>query len=189
MARLAFSFPNVRAVVGLALLGLSACSSFESRPNVGPCPVAGALYEASRLVEVQQPNTHENVGFTGEINGVRGFCRYVDDDPITMEVDVDFAFGRGPKAQGDAKTYGYWVAVTRRDQAVIAKQYFTMDVKFPRGAEIVRKTERIDGIVIPRASETVSGRNFEVIVGFDLSDEQLTFNRSGVRFRLQQSEP
>src|SRR5579871_2760706 len=89
------------------LAGLGGCKSFDSRPNVGPCPAAGALYDASRLVEVGQPERHENVAYTGEIEGVHGFCRYVAKDPITMEVDIDFAFGRGPKAEGDSKTYNY----------------------------------------------------------------------------------
>lgn len=183
------SSPVLRLSGGCGLaLTLAGCAAFDTRPNVGPCPVAGVLYEASRLVEVVEPHTHENVGFTAEVQGVRGYCRYVGTDPISMEIDIDFAFGRGPKAEGDRKTFGYWVAVTRRDSAVIAKEYFSIDARFPRDAVILRQTERVDGIEIARANETVSGRNFEIIVGFDLSEQQLAFNRSGVRFRLQTSQ-
>lgn len=167
---------------------LGACSigrQLDSRPNVGPCPVSGVLYDASRVVEVGQPERHENVGFTGEIEGVRGFCRYVGKDPITMQLEIDFAFGRGPKAEGDNKVYTYFVTVTRRDRNVLAKEDYTIDVKFPKGATVVRHTEKVDGIVIPRASETVSGTNFEVITGFELTPEQLAYNRSGKRFTME----
>jgi hypothetical protein len=173
--------------VAVIAAGLGACAvgkKLDSRPNVGPCPVAGALYDVSRLVEVGEPERHENVGFTGEIEGVRGFCRYVGKDPITMQLEIDFAFGRGPKADGDSKTYTYFVAVTRRDRNVLAKEDYAVDVKFAKGASVVRRTEKIDGIVIPRATETVSGTNFEIITGFELTPEQLAYNRSGKRFTM-----
>jgi hypothetical protein len=171
----------------IALVGLGGCNTFsalDDRPNVGPCPVAGVLYDAQRVVEIGEVERHENVGFTGAIEGVKGFCRYVGKNPITMEVEVSFAFGKGPKAVGDEKDYTYFVSVTRRDRSVLAKDISTIKVKFPKDADIVNRKETITGIVIPRASETVSGTNFEVIVGFELTPEQLAYNRSGKRFTI-----
>jgi hypothetical protein len=52
------------------------------------------------LVEITGPERHENVGFTGAVEGVRSFCRYVGTNPINMEIEIDFAFGKGPKAEG-----------------------------------------------------------------------------------------
>ena len=45
-------------------------------------------------------------------------------------------------------------------------------------------TETIDAISIPRFDEGTSGANFEILVGFELSEEELAFNRSGQRFRV-----
>jgi hypothetical protein len=167
---------------------LGGCSglteALSDDPNVGPCPVVGALYDANRVVELEGLERHENVGFTGAIEGVRGFCRYTGGNPITMEIEIDFAFGKGPKAEGDSHTYPYFVSVTRRDRLVLAKEAYAMNVRFPKGSDIVRRTEKVDGIVIPRATATVNGTNFEVIVGFDLTADQLAFNRSGKRFLL-----
>lgn len=172
-----------------ALLALGGCSSLDTRPNVGPCPVVGSLYDASRLVEVGEVERHENVGFTGAIEGANGFCRYVGKNPLTMGITVDFAFGRGPMAQGDRRTYRYFVAVTRRDSVVLAKEYFEVEARFRDGQTVLRKRETIDGITIPRATETISGTNFEVVVGFELTPEQLAFNRSGKRFLMQTAKP
>ena len=69
-----------------------------------------------------------------------------------MEIEIDFAFGKGPKAEGDTHTYPYFVSVTRRDRSVLAKDVSTIEVTFPKGADIVRRTEKVDGIVIPRAT-------------------------------------
>lgn len=159
----------------------------DQRPNVGPCPLMGVLYDNSRLVQFAQPNAqrYTNIAFTGEMDGVQGLCRYVEADPITMNMDITMQFGRGPAAAGaERKTYRYWVAVTRRGRAPIAKQYFDVDVRFPRGQDVVSHTEHISRIVIPRANAEISGENFEILVGFELTPDQLQFNRDGHRFRI-----
>jgi hypothetical protein len=154
-------------------------------PNAGPCPLMGVLYESSRVVAFAEPEERfANVAWTGEVRAVRGLCRYIEAEPIVMNLQVDMAFGRGPAAEAQSHTYRYWVAVTRKDLAPIAKEYFEVTVDFPAGADRVRKREEIDRIVIPRASDTVSGANFEVLVGFELTPEQLAFNRAGKRFRV-----
>ena len=48
----------------------------------------------------------------------------------------------------------------------------------------MRYTQEIEDIVIPRATSETSGENFEVLVGFELTPEQLAFNRAGKRFRI-----
>jgi len=48
----------------------------------------------------------------------------------------------------------------------------------------VYMTESLNRITIPRATETTSGTNFEIIVGFDLTPEQIAWNRAGQRFRV-----
>ena len=158
----------------------------DDRPNVGPCPIMGVLYDSSRVVDFAAPNQqrYANIEYTAEMNGVRGLCRYVDDDPITMSIEVDMAFGRGPASTSDRQTYRYWVAVTRRGVAPIEKAYFDVDVRFPRNEAVVTRTERIERIVIPRAAADTSGENFEVLVGFEVTPEQLEFNRDGRRFRI-----
>ena len=158
----------------------------DNRPNAGPCPLMGVLYDSSRLVEFQQPGQerYANIAFTGEMRGVRGLCRYVGADPIRMAIEIDMAFGRGPAATAENKTYRYWVAVTRRGVAPIEKQYFDVEARFPNGASVVTTTEHIQEIVIPRANETVSGENFEILVGFELTPSELQFNRDGKRFRV-----
>jgi hypothetical protein len=148
------------------------------------------LYDNSRLVQFRDAGVerYSNVAFTGEMQGIRGLCRYVGEDPITMSIEVEMAFGRGPAAAEERRSYRYWVAVTRRGRAPIAKEYFDVDVRFPRGESVVTRTEEIETIVIPRANGDVSGENFEILVGFELTPEQLQFNRDGKRFRVDAAD-
>jgi hypothetical protein len=158
----------------------------DDRPNAGPCPLMGVLYDSARVVDFAQANNqrYANIEFTGEMQGVQGLCRYVAADPIAMSIEIDMAFGRGPAATSDRQTYRYWVAVARRGRAPIEKAYFDVDVRFPRGEAVVTRREQIERIVIPRANEDISGENFEILVGFELTPEQLQFNRDGRRFRI-----
>jgi hypothetical protein len=152
--------------------------------NAGPCPFAKTLYDAARYIEFKDGReASADVGYTGEIQGVSAGCSYKADEPIRVSMQVLFELGRGPSAEGSSKTYRYWVAVTDRNREVLAKQTFDLPVSFQPGQDRAYKTENLKEIVIPRATATVSGANFEVLVGFDVTPEMAAFNRDGKRFR------
>lgn len=56
---------------------------------------------------------------------------------------------------------------------------------FEPGEDRVEVIEEFNSISLPRVSPTTSGSNYEILVGFELTDEQLEFNRSGLRFRVR----
>ena len=155
----------------------------RQRANAGPCPFVKVLYDAARYVELADNRAATaNVGFTGEIEGVTAGCSYRDDEPITVQMDVLFNLGRGPQASGDQRTYRYWIALTERNSAVLAKEYFDLPVDFEGGRTASVTEEKT--IVIPRKGPEVSGSNFEILVGFEVTNEMAEFNRTGSRFRV-----
>jgi hypothetical protein len=157
----------------------------KQEPNAGPCPLMGVLNDNARVVKFKTAGseTFANVAWSGEMRGVRGLCRYVGADPIKMDLTIDMAFGRGPSADGRRHTYRYWVAVTRTNTAPIARQYFDVTVDFGNNDRMAG-SEYIAEIIIPRANDSISGANFEVLVGFELTPDQLAYNRAGKRFRV-----
>ena len=153
--------------------------------NAGPCPFVKVLYDAARYVEFAEPQEAAGaVAWTGEIQSLSANCSYKDDDPIQVDAEVLFSLGKGPRAQGDSKTYRYWVAVTERNRTVLAKEWFAIDARFPAGQQRVDIRERLAGITIPRASSTTTGAAFEVLIGFEVTPEMAAFNREGKRFRV-----
>ncbi|WP_300579275.1 Tat pathway signal sequence domain protein [Phenylobacterium sp.] len=153
--------------------------------NAGPCPYVKVLYDAGRYVEFAGgQEASAAVGYSGEIQGISAGCSYEDEEPIQVVMELLFELGRGPTAQGSQKTYRYWVAVTKRNDAVIAKEYFDLPVTFSPGEDRTYVRQMLEGIVIPRAQLTTSGANFEVLVGFDVTPEMAEFNRAGKRFRI-----
>jgi hypothetical protein len=153
--------------------------------NAGPCPFVKSLYDAARYVEFKDGReASAAVAWSGEIQGVSARCEYKADQPIQLEMEVLFELGHGPQAEGRRKTYRYWVAVTDRNRTVLAKETFDLPVDFPVGKDRVYVTEKVNNVVIPRASLTTSGANFEVLVGFEVTPQMAEFNRDGKRFRL-----
>jgi hypothetical protein len=153
--------------------------------NAGPCPFVKVLYDAGRYTEFKDDREAASaVAYTGEIQGVSSICTYKGAEPIAVEMEMLFALGRGPQAASSSKTYRYWVAVTQRNKEVLAKEYFDLPVSFDSGQDRKLVTERLKGIVIPRADIKTSGSNFEVLVGFDVTEKMAAFNRDGKRFRV-----
>jgi hypothetical protein len=153
--------------------------------NSGPCPYVKTLYDASRYVEFKDGReASANVGFSGEIQGISAGCEYKDDEPIKVTMDILFELGKGPQATTTTKTYHYWIAVTDRNREVITRQMFDLPVTFPAGKDRVYMNDAINQIVIPRGTNTTSGANFEVLVGFDVTPQMADFNRLGKRFRV-----
>ena len=152
--------------------------------NAGPCPFVKVLYDAGRYAEFKDNvEASANAQYTGEIENITSTCAYKSDQPIRVGAQVLFQLGRGPQASGQGKTFRYWVAVTDRNHAVIDKREFELPVTFPSGADRVSQVEQLEGIVIPRKDAKVSGANFEVLVGFDVTPQMAAFNREGKRFR------
>lgn len=147
--------------------------------NPAPCPNIIVLQDAGRFIEFAGDEEINNVAYTGEILDATTRCRYFGDEPIDAEVEIELAFGKGPKAVEDDKVFKYFVAVTRTNLEVIAKQEFAVAVEFDERRTVVLKQEEIDKIVIPRVNETTAGTNFEIIVGFSVTPQQAIFNRSG----------
>ncbi len=178
---------NYLLVLATALL--AACSTpfsdaLDTRQNAGPCPPAGSIYNASRIVVFDgETETFNNIEYTGEIVDVRLFCRYVSDNPVEAEIELDFAFGKGPKGTEVQRDYVYWVAVTRRNGKVLNKERFSVRADF-RDGPVTGSSDLVQRIIIPRADESVSASNFEIVVGFELTEDQLQYNKQGRRFRL-----
>ena len=152
--------------------------------NAGPCPYVKVLYDAARTIEFKgDDETSASVAYSGEIQKLAAGCEYRGEDPIRIRAQALMAFGRGPRASSGRKTYRYWVAVTDRNRAMLAKEYFDLPVTFPAGKDRVTVTENLAGITIPRNDAKVSGANFEILVGFDITPKMANFNHEGKRFR------
>ena len=158
--------------------------------NAGACPYVKVLYDAGRYEEFKDnQESSQAVAYTGEIQTLSADCQYKGVDPIHNKIAITFALGRGPQGLEAHKTYRYWIAVTHRNRSVLAKEYFTLPVTFSGGQDRIGVVDTVNDIVIPRADKSVSGENFEILVGFDVTPAMADFNREGKRFRINAGGP
>jgi hypothetical protein len=157
--------------------------------NAGPCPYVKSLYDAARYVEFKDNvEASANVAYTGEIENIASNCEYRGGEPIKVQIKILFEFGRGPQGTSSRKAYRYWVAVTDRNHAVLGKEEFELPVTFSGTQDRTTVTDLIKTISIPRRDSRVSGSNFEILTGFDVTPQMADFNRQGKRFKANAGE-
>ena len=85
---------------------------------------------------------------------------------------------RGAANRSQQATFQYFVSVVNDDGHILEKKIFPYSVKFNKNRPWAKDQDSPVELSIPlRAGKT--GQDFKVYVGFQLSQEELEFNRSG----------
>ncbi len=173
---------DLRRAFGLAAavlaIGLAGCEAgFFSKPAPpGPCPRVAAVADAGTLTRFSGSGRDlTDVAFEAEIGGMQGSCVY-SDDVIDVDLAVQFIASRGPADQNRRADFKYFVAVARFDQSVVARESFDTFVEFPGNQNRAGIVEEL-AQHIPIASGE-RGDSFVIYVGFELTPQELTFNRA-----------
>jgi hypothetical protein len=185
--------PAFSAVKGFALvallvapLALGGCSMFggddedadidKAAPQ--PCPTVGVLDGADRITVFNgRGRDLTDVVVRGEIRKAVTKCKY-DTDEHTISVDLAFdgLAEMGPAATSRDMTLKGFVAITRTDGKIVNKQEFDLPISFAGATRQVRFEKVFEDSVVPYGG-TVNGSIYEFLVGFQLSHDQLEYNR------------
>jgi hypothetical protein len=172
--------PCVRRAVAVAALalGLAACSALPGAVPQGPCPRVSILSDASSVTQFKSGLAQDliDIEYEAEIVQVAPKCSYDRDGRITTVTTLSLIATRGPAAHSHDANFIFFVAVIDQNQRVLARERFESMLQFARSQRRAGVEEEIEG-VIPLAAG-LSGANYEILVGFELSQEQLDFNRT-----------
>ncbi len=177
-------------LVLISALALSACGAgravsnaggnlFESRQ--GACPLIGILADAHRMTSFySQGRDLPDIRYSAEINDARADCDYGragGQRYVYSRVRLDVTARLGSAARPDPVEIPYFVAVVERmTQTILVKEVYTLRAPFDPSRRSVSLEDSIDRIAIP--VETVAdGGFYEIIVGFELTPDQLDYNR------------
>lgn len=151
------------AGTGLAvLLTLSACASDkETKPL---CPQTAIVRELERS---------SDSGVQARMLRVEGTCAY-DKTSVTVDAKLALAAAKEARLKSDRASFPYFVAILDPEQRIIAKKLLTVAFTFRDGAS-AEKTEPLH-LTIPLAKEA-DGENYRVLMGFQLTEAQLTATR------------
>jgi hypothetical protein len=176
---------NRPTALRLALLAapllLGACETlrsidFNPKPEAPPpCPRAVVGDNAGRLTRFNGAGKDPaNMVFEAEISDVAGSCVY-DGDTIQVDLQVQIVAGRGPANTDDKAKLNYFVAVARTDKTILSRDGFDTVIELPGNQTRNQTVEDLEQ-TIPLAKGE-SGANLVIVVGFEMTPEELEFNR------------
>lgn len=167
-------------LVGLTLAGsLGACSGDS---DIVACPRAAIMPDLQAILRYKPGpgRADSDLAYGTRLNAVTVNCSgKTDKKTKATELDVTTKLGitarrTNPSIKGGQ--VAYFVAVVNRNNAILAKREFVVAVKFEGSRQQVEITDELS-LVVPLAPGT-SGSDYAILCGFQLSPDELQFNRA-----------
>lgn len=162
---------------------LAVLAGCGSDPNLFPpaCPRATILGDAADLTQFAPTQAGQpgqdltDMVLDGRITGVAGNCQRGDNGNLNVTTHLQMELTRGPAMRGQTETVPYFLAVAE-GQRILDKKVFQIPAKFPANTDRIWITSDDVAIVLP-VEKGKSGAAYDVIVGFQLTPDQLALNR------------
>lgn len=162
----------------LLLAGCETVNTIIAGPGPPPpCPRVAKIEDASRLTRFQGTGRDlTDVAFEAEIGQIASACDY-GSDSVDVALQIQFIASRGPADQQRRAPFTWFIAVARPDLTVPAggRQAFDSVIEFP-GNQVRAAIEEQPEVEI-QLQEGEVGRRYVVYVGFELTPDELEFNR------------
>ncbi len=175
MRRLVLATRSV--VLPAALLVLAGCSS-DGPPR--PCPPVGTPAPLDTFTRFEPGGGQDltQVRFSGRIARVQSACEY-DEKGVDVELAIQIVVERGPADRSRQAELQYFVAVEDGPGNITAKQVFDVAVPFEGNSRRLGRLEEVDLRIPAPAGHGFT--NTRVLVGLQLDQEQLDYNRRSTR--------
>jgi hypothetical protein len=162
------------------VLALAGCGG--SGTSFAPaCPRPLILSDAGDFTRFDQRGTDlTDVVLSGRLEGVQGKCESGGPGVVKATMSVTATISRGPAAGGAREgTFQWFVAVAKGD-SILDKKVFNESIAFPANVDSQRVTSQELQLNIP-VTRDVSAAAYTVLVGFQLTPEELAYNRAHKR--------
>lgn len=172
--------PLLAALAGLTLL--SACSSKEDQPTP-TCPKVLILADAEKFTQFRPGRGRDitDIVAEGEVSGFQGTCQFGKrNESLEMALTVSFTLTRGAANTDGLVSFPYFVAVPSMYPDPNGKAVLPVTVQFPGNLSKVGYNDEQLTLSLPLRSGE-SGASYEVIIGFQLDENQLAYNRGRKR--------
>ena len=183
-----FKTSGFRRAAALILVSgfLASCSYLPSVPflggddeeevKAGLCPAPSILGNAERVSQFKQGTGRDltDVMFQAEIGKLTMSCRYLQ-GRVVSDISFELIAERGPAARTRDGDFDYFVAISDAKGRVLAKETFRSKIAFPENRRRAGILEEIEQSIPLRKGE--DGGGYEILVGFQLTEDQLKFNR------------
>jgi len=169
----------VRAGLLLGLIGLVLANCAPTK--IAVCPRVAILNHASSVTKFAQtgPMSPANSLYSVEMTDIKMDCKYSGGTLSDLEANVEVLVTarRGPKWPGGTGTAVYFVVVTDRSGNVLAKRTFPIRFELGNKQAIDFREGSWMAVDLSQGTRT-GGAAFEVWTGFQLTDDELRYNRA-----------
>ncbi len=185
MSTISTSAGYLHRLAGLLLLSLSlsACSAFDPAEPPPPCPPVSTLGDAAKLTRFMEGPGRDliDIDFTGQIAHLSGKCFYeydpeTGDGLVRVNIKPEFRIERGAGNKTRTAEFEYFVSILDDQGNVLDKQTFPYSAKYWKNRQTLTDRDSPVELSIPLKDGQV-GQDFNIYVGFQLSREELEYNR------------
>lgn len=173
----AIDFPSLAADEGIkATDGGLVMAATEGCPQVA---VVEDLKHLSQFETPAQPSPETNISRIS-MTGMKSSCRMTE-KTVAVDIGLRFDAELGPKtnhwkAESRSFAYPYFVAVTTPAGEIISKEVFAATIRYDANETALTQEESMRQIIPLREDMDVSG--YEILIGFQLTDDELNYNRT-----------
>lgn len=161
-------------VVATLVLSLgvdAAAAKSQARVKSKECPSVTILADATRVTQLQ----NGNIDLKAEIRSPSLTCA-IAGDKAKSRLSFSVKSAISPNAAVSARSVPYFVAIISNGE-VIGKEVFHLTLPFAGAKRMLTVTEYVDRIDIPVAADK-SPDDYAVTIGFQLTQEQVEYNRT-----------
>jgi hypothetical protein len=163
----------------LALGALAGCNNKVADVGAPPCPRVAVLADAAHLAVFRDGPGRDltDIQYEADIGRISGECIYTKKKTsVTVDMKLLITAKQGPAGRDRAADFGYFVAVVAGQTNVLARKEFQSKIEFTADQPEVATVEELQEII--QLKKDQPGSDFDVLVGFKLSPEQVARNRA-----------
>jgi hypothetical protein len=156
--------------LSLVCVLLTACVGDKGAPRF-LCPQVASLRELDRMEDHgrEQPLETTLVA-VATMKKIEGSCTY-QSDGVEVLFDLTMEAKKGPRLGGETANFPFFVSLVSPDDEVLSKETMTESFTFTEGKEQIEQIEPLR-VFIP-LSETEDASNYRVLLGFQLTPDQI----------------
>ncbi len=159
----------------------------------GTCPPVTVRPDLARLVDFHDAAKTSASDKVSEVNivDVKNVCR-MEKETLLMQIDLTLSGRTGPKARiksGDKPSfaYPYFVAVTDSQGTVVSKEIFAASLAYGATQNELAQGETVfQAMPFPGLTQGIA---YNVVVGFQLTSDQLAYNQGNTLAHSDLSTP
>ncbi|MDD3181444.1 MAG: hypothetical protein PHD48_01355 [Alphaproteobacteria bacterium] len=156
---------------------LSACAS-DGQDKTPPrhCPQVAILRSVEKMEDYGSDAIDpSNLVAIGYMNKIEGGCDY-NDKGVDVTFNLKMTANKGLRLGGDKVSFPFFVSVLKPDESVLGKELMTASFSFAEGTKVTELVQPLH-VFLPLTEEE-DAANFRVLVGYQLTEDQIKAKRS-----------